>query len=612
MNQTFDISRFPYPIAQTYGYIPNIERQIQKTGGVGAAIHKTIMCFETVCRFCVWEMVMEYANLEEKNPKLSTYLSQHLFFSKQGMSLGSWVSLMMMLAKFLKSRQSKLFMPEMPLLLYREKGKKITSTTKNAIKPFVRYRNHFAHSESCLSTDMYSKYFSTMRQMLTDILADMLFLERYCLMAVTKLEDHTIHEGILLEGPARDGGNQFNEFVGCIKLLESQPILPDTVALIHRSALETHKEQPFLCYPIFLFSAFKSIQDRDNEREPPDELYVMNQVQHKQQDIHSLSFIGHLRDCRPKECSPKTQDPESQRTLRQFCDIVNQMGITANTECQISSSVSPFDESQENEIAEKLVLYVDRVPAQKRITDFLESSARCLVMIGKPGAGKSAFAASFIQFVRMNQSPACLFHLIRPTRRNWKTMVASLMQQIQQQLGKELKPAIKVPDEQMEDDVIIKLYREALSRVNTLLRQQKKKLIVAIDALDELAAKPDDLTTNNLLNHQPEKTSDIITNTLTPWFEKFRYNGLLPQFYDLQTRYYEYTGEDAQVRNFQDLRQQGLMVGRRSIATLHFPEEVIDYIDIIVDRSDDDILKGHYNNVRGRLATGLIPEDEVS
>jgi hypothetical protein len=30
-----------------------------------------------------------------------------------------------------------------------------------------------------------------------------------------------------------------------------------------------------------------------------------------------------------------------------------------------------------------------------------------------------------------------------------------------------------------------------------------------------------------------------------------------------------------------------------------------------IDRFDDDILKGHYNNVRDRLATGLIPEDEV-
>jgi hypothetical protein len=71
-------------------------------------------------------------------------------------------------------------------------------------------------------------------------------------------------------------------------------------------------------------------------------------------------------------------------------------------------------------------------------------------------------------------------------------------------------------------------------------------------------------------------------------------------------------GRDAQVRHFQDIRQQELLAGRRSIATLHLPEEVIDYTDIIVDRSDDDILKGHYNNVQDRLATGLIPEDEVS
>jgi hypothetical protein len=53
------------------------------------------------------------------------------------------------------------------------------------------------------------------------------------------------------------------------------------------------------------------------------------------------------------------------------------------------------------------------------------------------------------------------------------------------------------------------------------------------------------------------------------------------------------------------------MAGRRSIAKLHLPEEVIDYTDIIVDRSDDEVLKGHYNNAQDRLATGLIPEDEV-
>lgn len=53
------------------------------------------------------------------------------------------------------------------------------------------------------------------------------------------------------------------------------------------------------------------------------------------------------------------------------------------------------------------------------------------------------------------------------------------------------------------------------------------------------------------------------------------------------------------------------MAGRRSIATLHLPEEVIDYLDIMVDGSGDDVLKGHYNKVRDRLAKGLIPEDEV-
>lgn len=504
MCSTFDINRFPYPIAQTYGYIPTTERQIQRTGGVGTAIHKTIICFETVCRFCVWEMVMEYAILEEKNQKLTDFLSQNLFFSKQGISLGSWVSLLMMMAKFLKNRQSKLFMPEMPLLFYREKGKKISPITNDAIKPFVRSRTRFAHAESSLSPDMYSQYFSNMHQMLMDILTHMSFLDQYCLMAVTKLENRTIREGILLEGPARDGANQFNEYVGCIQLRESQSILPDTVVLIHRSALETCEAQPFLCYPIFLFSAFKSIRDRDNEREsPPDELYVMNQVKHEQQDIHSLSFIGHLQNCRPKECSPKTQDPDSERTLQQFCDIITRIGITATTECQISNAISPFDESQENEIAEKLTLYVERMEAKKNINDFLESDARCLVMTGKPGAGKSAFAASLINDLRTNESSVGLFHLIRPTRRNWKIMVASLMQQIQHQFGKKLKPAIKIPNELLDDEVIIKLYREALSRLNALLRQEKKKLLVVIDALDELAANPDDLTIKNIFSFVP-------------------------------------------------------------------------------------------------------------
>jgi hypothetical protein len=263
MNQIFDINCFPYPIAQTYSYIPATERQIIKTGGVGAAIQKTIICFETVCRFCVWEMVMEYANLDGKNSELKDFLSQNLFFSKQGVSLGTWVSLMMKLGKFLRNRRSRLFMPEMPLLFYNEKGKKTTSTAKEAIGPFVWYRNRFSHPDSCLSPDKLNELFIKMKKMLDQVLANARFFEKYCLMAATKLEKQFIREGILLEGPARSGSNQFNEFIGSIKLQESHSITPDIVLLIHRSAmgaLEKCEEQPFLCYPIFLFSAFKNPQ----------------------------------------------------------------------------------------------------------------------------------------------------------------------------------------------------------------------------------------------------------------------------------------------------------------------------------------------------------------
>jgi len=452
MNSTFDINLFPYPIAQTYGYIPTTERSIQKTGGLGAAIHKTIMCFETVCKFCVWEMVMEYANLEEKNQELTNYLSKYLFFTKQGISSGTWVALMSNLSKVLKSQQSKLFMPEMPLLFYREKGEKITSTAKNSIGPFIWYRNRFSHPVSCPSQDMYANYNLIMKQMLIDTMNHLQFLQQYCLMAVTKQENNIILEGLLLEGPARDGDNQFKEFVGRIKLKKSQFLSPDTVVLIRRSALETCEEHPFLCYPIFLLSAFKSLQDNDATGYLPDELYIMNQVKHEKQNINSLIFTGHLQNCKPKEFSPKTQDQESERTLLQFCNIVARIGSSITTECDSQNAVLAFDESQENEINDNLVLYIERMSAQKIFDQFLISGTRCLIMTGKPGAGKSAFVASLIQSMRTNQSYFCIFHLIRPTRRNWKSIIVSLIYQIQQYSVNDLKPAIKVPDVHLDED----------------------------------------------------------------------------------------------------------------------------------------------------------------
>ena len=161
----FDISKFPYPIAEVYSYLPETELEFDQTGGVVGAIQNAVICFETICRFCVWEMVMEYARLDVKDSKLQETLDEFIFLAKGSVSPGTWVVLWRQLSDFLRHHHQKLFMPEVPFAFFDRTRNKLSSVAREAIIPFVKVRNRYlAHPNTRRSPGSHAESYMDMRE----------------------------------------------------------------------------------------------------------------------------------------------------------------------------------------------------------------------------------------------------------------------------------------------------------------------------------------------------------------------------------------------------------------------------------------------------------------
>lgn len=57
--RALEIDRFPYPIAQAFVRMPVTDRELRKVRGPAEGIRRAVFCYETITRFCVWEMLME-------------------------------------------------------------------------------------------------------------------------------------------------------------------------------------------------------------------------------------------------------------------------------------------------------------------------------------------------------------------------------------------------------------------------------------------------------------------------------------------------------------------------------------------------------------------------
>lgn len=226
--------------------------------------------------------------------------------------------------------------------------------------------------------------------------------------------------------------------------------------------------------------------------------------------------------------------------LKSFAQEVAKRGQTVNkTEiisyleengCYIKSfyitNHSSFDFTQYDKINRLLKFYLARLDTQKNVDKFLDGSGGYLVITGDPGSGKSAFAANLIR-QKEKLDGNVVFHFIEPTRRDWKAIISSFIHQFQKKYGKQLRHTIIMPSEDFEDDQLIQVYREVLSLINNLMKKNKQKLLVVIDALDELVPLDNESPVKNLFEFIPS-TPDfnhiffLITTRQGNVFENFK------------------------------------------------------------------------------------------
>ncbi len=151
-----------------------------------------------------------------------------------------------------------------------------------------------------------------------------------------------------------------------------------------------------------------------------------------------------------------------------------------------------FDPTQESKIDTFLVenIYMERKEVLAQIEQHLSKGEKCIYVCGEPGIGKSALSAYLIRKIQKEENAAVIYHLIGFSRKNWKDIVFSLLEQMQMKYGSKLEHPI-IPDNtsDLKDDGVIQLYRQGLFSVSKILENEKnkqKKLVIVIDALDEL------------------------------------------------------------------------------------------------------------------------------
>ncbi len=150
-----------------------------------------------------------------------------------------------------------------------------------------------------------------------------------------------------------------------------------------------------------------------------------------------------------------------------------------------------FDPTQESKIDELSKIYLEREEVAAQIEQYLKNGEKCIYVFGEPGIGKSALSAYLIRKIRKEESRDVIFHFIGYSRKNWKDIVFALLEQIQMKFGSKLDYPIHLPDKtaELNDDRVRELYRQGLFSVSKVLENEKsrqKRLVIIIDALDEL------------------------------------------------------------------------------------------------------------------------------
>ena len=140
------------------------------------------------------------------------------------------------------------------------------------------------------------------------------------------------------------------------------------------------------------------------------------------------------------------------------------MGITSESHRPDKTGTpSPFDGTQKDTIDKLLTVYLEREKPRAEVLSFFAGDEKCLIIVGNPGGGKSAFMASLIRD-RQSLVSCFAYHLITDKRKDWKGIIASLLYQIGQSIDQELDYPIAIPNKGQDDETVVQLYREGLSQ----------------------------------------------------------------------------------------------------------------------------------------------------
>jgi len=142
-----------------------------------------------------------------------------------------------------------------------------------------------------------------------------------------------------------------------------------------------------------------------------------------------------------------------------------------------------------------------------------------------------------------------------------------------------------------------------LENILSIIEQNKDDRTIVIASRDYYDFWEDAANTY-LLNDQIDNSKRVI-DKLSSWFENYKFSGLMPRYCELKAKYCDQIGQPKKADELSKEAKRLINEGCKAIADKHFPKEVMQYLDYLVESSDDSKLKKMYDNVRESLATGF-------
>lgn len=498
---------YPFPISVYYKRYSKEERIVKK----GKEDYKNLFLsmidlFEITTRYLSIVSLSSYVKNGLMDPSLNIRIGEIL---TNKMALGHWFELFRETTRFYKENSKEMFMPELVPFLFENK-------TILLFDQLIALRNKKKGHSYTLTPNEYKELYEENIKLLEKILERLQFLANYTLISPIELEDN----GHIIKVYNDFMGDSINEKDKHITI--QSPAKEEEILLLKFN--EYDQFDTLLLSPLTYYGYLEDTWE--------EYLFMHEENKINKQELKKLEYIGINSTAKTQKISINESEVSRLMWFEMFKEVLTSL-LQMNGQILQQASQPNHSKKKDYYFHDQKTLmetyskhFVSRHFVHEKFSSIHQNySSGYFLFIGSPGQGKTAIAADLV-----NRNNHAIHHFISGNagRNNEKSMILSLMQQIEQKMNIETNPSDDPNDLKREFAHMIESYSE------WLLKEDKKDLII-IDGLDELDGSDDHLTLsyfpdflpsniyvvmlsrpiNNLINLKSKITEEFTIPTMT-------------------------------------------------------------------------------------------------